>query len=78
MIHKVLDMGLNWYQLPNIKGYGLNKNNIPENHYKTIADMHLLWSTDKIYEEAFNMFLKNNYHKIKEIKRNKKFNLFID
>ena len=47
-------------------------------HWKSIYNVFLKWSKDKIFEKAFYNFIKDYYFKISKVKQNKKINLFID
>jgi hypothetical protein len=49
-----------------------------EYHWKSIYNEFNKWSHDNIFKDAFNEFIKVNYFKISQIKKNKKLNMFID
>jgi len=48
----------------------------PKNHYKTIQDIHLKWSIENAYEEAYMILLKK--YKLTNLKNSQNINLFID
>jgi hypothetical protein len=70
-LHVLTDVS-NWYNL------NLIYKNEKTYHYKSIYNEYNKWSKDGIFENAFKMFMQENYFKISKVKQNKKINLFID
>lgn len=47
-------------------------------HWKSIYNEFRKWSNDNIFEVAFTSFLRENYFKLSQVRKNKKMNMFID
>ncbi len=47
-------------------------------HYKTIYNEFNKWSSDNIFNDAFKMFVYDNYFKLSKLRKHKKLTLFID
>lgn len=70
----ILNDLVKWDSLNLLKDYPVDS----PYHWKAIQNEFNKWSKDNVFEEALNMFMKENYFKLRDVKRSKKLNLFID